>query len=74
MPEQSPVESKTVLPEGNIPHPGKMLDMVMLVGPGGQERTEAEYAVLLRQADFRLTKVVPTASDVSIVEAVAVQA
>ncbi len=65
---------ETVLPEGNIPHPGKMLDMMMLVGPGGQERTEAEYAVLLRQADFRLTNVVPTASDVSIVEAVAVQA
>ncbi len=64
---------ETVLPEGNIPHPGKMLDMMMLVGPGGQERTGEEYTVLLRQAGFRLTKVVPTASDVSIVEAVAAQ-
>ena len=25
-----------VLPEGNTPHPGKMLDLMMLVGPGGQ--------------------------------------
>jgi hypothetical protein len=31
-----------VLPAGEAPHPGKMLDMVMLVLPGGQERTEAE--------------------------------
>ena len=32
-----------VLPPGNAPHPGKVLDMMMLVGPGGQERTEQEY-------------------------------
>jgi hypothetical protein len=61
-----------VLPEGDLPHPGKMLDMVMLVLPGGQERTEGEYAALLGKAGFRLTRVVPTASAVSIVEAVPV--
>ena len=44
-----------VLPAGDTPHPGKMLDMVMLVIPGGQERTEAEYAALLGKAGFRLT-------------------
>jgi hypothetical protein len=59
-----------VLPEGDTPHLGKMLDMMMLVGPGGQERTPSEYATLLNRAGFELTKVVPTASDVSIVEAV----
>ena len=58
-----------VLPSGNAPHPGKMLDMMMLVGPGGQERTEPEYATLLSKAGLRLTKVVPTDSAVSIVEA-----
>jgi hypothetical protein len=58
-----------VLPAGDIPHPGKMLDMVMLVLPGGQERTEAEYAGLLSKAGFRLRRVIPTASAVSIVEA-----
>jgi hypothetical protein len=58
-----------VLPSGDIPHPGKMLDMMMLVGPGGQERTEAEYRTLLDKAGLRLTRVVPTASAVSIVEA-----
>ena len=59
-----------VLPAGDTPHPGKVLDMVMLVFPGGQERTEAEYASLLGKAGFRLSRVVPTASAVSVVEAV----
>ena len=44
--------------------------MVMLVIPGGHERTEAEYASLVGTAGFKLSRVVPTASDVSIVEAV----
>ena len=61
---------ETVLPAGDTPHQGKIQDMVMLVFPGGQERTEAEYASLLGKAGFRLTRVVPTASVVSIVEAV----
>jgi hypothetical protein len=57
-----------VIPDGNTPHPGKMLDMMMLVGPGGQERTEPEYRALLGKAGFRLARVVPTASAVSVVE------
>jgi hypothetical protein len=58
-----------VLPPGNAPHPGKVLDMVMLVGPGGRERTEHEYGKLLEKAGFRLTRVVPTESAASIIEA-----
>jgi len=58
-----------VLPAGDTPHPGKMLDMMMLVGPGGQERTEQEYGTLLSKAGLRLTRVVPTESPVSVVEA-----
>jgi hypothetical protein len=58
-----------VLPPGNTPHPGKLLDLMMLVGPGGRERTEQEYAALLGKAGLRLTRVVPTASAVSVVEA-----
>ncbi len=60
---------ETVLPPGDTPHQGKIQDMVMLVIPGGRERTEAEYAALLAQAGFRLNRVVPTESVVSIVEA-----
>jgi len=58
-----------VLPAGDAPHPGKMLDLTMLVMPGGQERTEAEYAALLAKAGFRLTRVVPTVSAASVLEA-----
>jgi hypothetical protein len=58
-----------VLPVGNAPHPEKMLDMMMLVGPGGQERTEPEYRALLGKAGLRLTRVIPTDSAVSVVEA-----
>jgi hypothetical protein len=58
-----------VLPEGNTPHPGKLLDLMMLVGPGGRERTAREYGTLLGEAGLRLTRVVPTASAVSVVEA-----
>ena len=63
---------ETVLPTGDTPHQGKVQDMVMLVVPGGQERTESEYAALLDKAGFRLQRVVPTTSIVSVVEAVPV--
>jgi hypothetical protein len=59
-----------VLPAGDTPHPGKMLDMVMLALPGGQERTQAEYAALLAKGGFEIARVVPTESAVSVVEAV----
>jgi hypothetical protein len=59
-----------VLPPGDTPHPGKLLDMMMLVGPGGQERTAEEYGALLQKAGMKMTRVVPTASPVSLVEAV----
>jgi O-methyltransferase domain/Dimerisation domain len=59
-----------VLPEGNTPHFGKLADMVMLAIPGGEERTAAEYGTLLAASGFKMTRVVPTNSDVSVVEAV----
>ena len=59
-----------VLPEDDTPHLGKLADIVMLVIPGGQERTPAEYDELLTKAGFRMTQVVATESPVSIVEAV----
>jgi hypothetical protein len=59
-----------VLPLGDAPHPGKILDMVMLALIGGQERTETEYARLLHKAGFRLSRIVATQSPVSVIEAV----
>jgi len=45
-------------------------DLVMLVVPGGQVRTSEELAALFARAGFRLTRVTPTASEVTIVEGV----
>jgi hypothetical protein len=59
-----------VLPAGNAFHPGKLLDIAMLVQAGGMERTADEYRELLKRARFNLTRVVPTDSAASIVEAV----
>ncbi|MGE0238807.1 MAG: methyltransferase [Parvibaculaceae bacterium] len=59
-----------VLPGRDEPHFGKILDMVMLALPGGEERTAAEYEALFAKARFKLTRVVPTASTVSVIEAV----
>jgi hypothetical protein len=61
-----------VIPPGNSPHPGKQLDINMLVGPGGQERTEQEYRTLLMQGGFQLARVVPTKSEKGVIEAVPV--
>jgi hypothetical protein len=58
-----------VLPEGNVFHPGKMTDMIMLAIPGGEERTEEQYRELLAKAGFRLERVVATNSAASVVEA-----
>jgi hypothetical protein len=59
---------EAVIPGPDEPHPGKIMDFVMLLGLGGQERTEQQYADLLREAGFALSKVVPTASPMSVIE------
>jgi hypothetical protein len=56
-----------VIPPGDTPAYGKLSDLNMLVGPGGQERTEAEYRVLYTAAGFELTQVIPTQSRISII-------
>jgi SAM-dependent methyltransferase len=55
-----------VIPPGDAPGFGKLSDLNMLVGPGGQERTEAEYGALYTAAGFALTQVIPTQSRMSI--------
>jgi len=59
---------EAVVPTGNEPSLAKEFDMVMLVLPGGIERTEEEYRILLEKAGFQLRSVTPTRSAVSIVE------
>ena len=62
--------AEVVLPDGDGPHPGKMLDIGMLTVTGGEERTASQYGALLDAAGFRMSRVVPTASLATIVEAV----
>ena len=48
-----------------------IIDLHMLAQfGGGQERTAAEFRALFAAAGFALTRVVPTASDMSIIEGV----
>jgi hypothetical protein len=61
-----------VMPTDDTPHPARMIDIVMLLFTGGEERTGDEYADLLARAGFRLERVIPTRSPVSILEAVPV--
>jgi hypothetical protein len=49
---------------------GYLADIEMMVLPGGRERSEQEYRELFAQAGFRLTRVVPTQSLQSVIEAV----
>jgi hypothetical protein len=59
----------SVVPPGDGPHPVKLLDFLMLVGTGGQQRTEPEYADLFTQAGLRLHRILPIDFGQSIVEA-----
>jgi SAM-dependent methyltransferase len=54
-----------VIPPGNEPSFGKLVDLNMLVMAGGCERTEAEYRTLFAAAGFKLTNVVPLPSPFS---------
>jgi SAM-dependent methyltransferase len=56
-----------VVPSGNEPGFGKWLDLMMLL-VAGRERTKEEYSKLLSEAGLTMTRVIPTASDVSIIE------
>jgi hypothetical protein len=62
---------ESVIAEGNGQDFGKLLDIEMLVSPGGKERTAVEYKDLFRRAGLRLTQIVPTKSPYSVSEGVA---
>jgi hypothetical protein len=58
---------ESILPDGPEPHHAKVLDVVMLTMTGGRERTRRDYHALLETGGFRLDRVVPTASPVSVI-------
>lgn len=61
---------EAVVPEGNDPHFSKIIDLEMLMAPGGVERTRSEFSQLLTDSGFRMTRIIPTMGAMSIVEAV----
>ena len=60
---------EAVLAAGNAPDFAKLLDLEMMLFPGGRERTAEEFGALFNRAGFTLTRVVPTESMLSVVEA-----
>jgi hypothetical protein len=58
-----------VIPPANEPFFGKWLDLMMLL-IGGRERTQEEYSRLFWAAGLKLNRVIPTASEVSILEGI----
>jgi len=60
-----------VLPEHAAPGAPEpfLLDLEMLVGPGGRERTEEQFHTILSVSGLTLVGVTPTGSAVSIIEA-----
>jgi len=57
-----------VIAPGNEPSFSKLLDLTMLTIPGGKERTEEEFRKLYESSGFRLTRIVPTKAEVSVIE------
>jgi hypothetical protein len=58
-----------IVQPGNIPGAAKMLDLNMLVMcPGGKERTESEFHQLFAQAGLKLTEIIRTAEDICVIE------
>lgn len=60
--------AEMILPGMNEPGFAKLLDIEMMLIPGGRERTIDEYAALLASAGFRMTRVIPTHSSVALIE------
>jgi hypothetical protein len=53
----------------NVPDFAKLLDLEMLLLPGGRERTEGEFRQLFKRSGFELTRVVPNRSPLWTIEA-----
>jgi hypothetical protein len=60
---------ESVIAPGSEPDFGKLIDLEMLLMPGGRERTADEFASLFARAGFALARIVPTESPLSVIEA-----
>jgi hypothetical protein len=62
--------AERVVAPPNVPDPAKLSDLMMLILAGGQERTADEFAALYEAAGFRLTRIIPTRSELSLIEGI----
>jgi hypothetical protein len=60
---------ESVIPSDNSPNFGKLIDLEMMLMPGGRERTAAEFKSLFERAGFAKMRVVPTHAPLWVVEA-----
>ncbi len=58
-----------VIPTGNEPHGGKVLDILMMSALPGRERTQREFAELFEKSGLKLSRIIHTPALLSIVEA-----
>jgi len=60
---------ETIVPPGDEFHLSKLMDIEMLMLPGGRERTGEEFGALLARAGLTLERVVRTESHIALLEA-----
>ncbi|QNP74673.1 methyltransferase [Streptomyces roseirectus] len=58
-----------LIPEGDVPHPGKFMDITMMALSKGRDRTEAEFVEVFGKAGLRLAGTVGLKSASSVVVA-----
>jgi len=57
-----------VVPEGGGFHMSKIVDLEMMLFPGGKERTEKEFRELFAASGWALERILPTAAHLSVIE------
>ena len=65
---------ESVIEQGNGRQCRKLTDLNMMVLAGGKERTAKEFCKLLSEGGFEMKRVIPTATDMSIIESVRIKA
>jgi hypothetical protein len=61
---------EAIIPKGNEFSIAKLLDLEVFVMGGGRERTANEYRELFEHTGFEISRIVPTAESISIIEAI----
>lgn len=59
---------EAVIKPGNEPDLAKLIDLEMLLLPGGKERTADDFSALFARSGFELTRIVPTQSPLCVIE------